>query len=75
VYDERGNYQPYLGVDYTREIKDGRTLKQLNNLKQKEDNIKIVYEAYKRDHPLIRSMRVLPKNFKVNVIYPDEVPL
>jgi hypothetical protein len=68
-----GSYQPYLGVKYTREIGDGPVPFQLNSLKQKEDDIKIIYETYKKDHPLIRSMRVLPKNFKVHVIYPDEI--
>jgi hypothetical protein len=65
-----GMYQPYLGVDYTREIGDGPVSYQLKNTKEE---IEIVYETYEKDHPFIRSMRVLPKNFKVNVIYPDKI--
>jgi hypothetical protein len=68
---EGGKYQPYLGVDYTREIGDGPVPFELRNTKKEE--IEIVYETYLKNHPLIKSMRVLPKNFKLHVIYPDEI--
>jgi hypothetical protein len=66
------HFIPKIQLKYlTRDISNGPvSYKLVNEVKEKEE-IEMTYESYKKDHPLIKSMRVLPKNYKVNIISPE----